>query len=441
MDPIATPTLRSRIRGGLLRGGTQWLLIGSLVGGVAAYLFQVLGARALGEEAYAPIGTLWTIQYLLWSVFLYAVETYVNREVVLGRLGKRMGSGPALRIGGWIGALALVLTVVTWSLGESLFYGTEDLALVAGLIVVGYGAFAVVRGRLAGAGRYRAYGLVSASESVIRLVAAGMVALVAATTRALAWTLPLGALAVAGVWFAARLRPGGLTETPQAPTEAPRAGRFLLITTVTNGALQVLLAGAPLAVLALGAGPAEVSVVFVTMTAARVPVVLALGGLLSRMLPAFVHVLEERGDAAGAGLANRIGLGTVVLAVMGGAAGAALGRPLVALFFGSGFAPPWWFAAATAAGVLLATGGMLLNQLLIARGLEHRLPVPWFIGLTAGAGVVLLTSGSPTLRIALGFLVGEAVAVVALIIAARWPRPGKDSSLRGGPISDHDLQM
>lgn len=422
MEPVPPATFRSRLTGGLYRGGTQWLVLGSLVGGVAAYLFQVVGARALGEEAYAPISTLWTIQYLFWSVFLYAVETYVNREVVLGRIGQTMSASAILRVGGWVAAVALALTATTWLLREPLFYGVDDLPVVAGLIVGAFGAFAVVRGRFAGSGRFKIYGLVTASESVIRLVLAVAVALVAATTRALAWIMPVGAFAAAGWWLLLGRRRADLREELERPQEPPRSGRFLVLTTATNAAVQVLLAGAPLVVVALEAGPAEVSIVFVTMTAARVPVVLALGGLLSRMLPTFVRVLEERGDAAGAGMSDRIGLGTFLVAAVAALAGGLLGSPLIALFFGGGFAPPWWFAAATGGGVVLGTGGMLLNQLLIARGLEHRLPAPWFAGLAAGALAVAVTGGTPIVRVAAGFVVGEVVAVAAVTVAARLPR-------------------
>lgn len=407
---------------GLVRGGTQWLLVGSLVGGIAAYLFQVVGARALGEEAYAPIGTLWTIQYLCWSVFLYAVETYVNREAVLGRLDQRMGARAILRTGGWIVGVAGALTATTWALRDTLFYGVDELPLVAGLIVMSFGAFAVVRGRFAGAGRFRDYGLVTASESVIRLMLAVLVALVAATTQALAWTMPVGALAAAGWWLVARRGPTEPPDERVEQDESPRSGRFIGLTTATNAAVQVLLAGAPLAVVALGAGPAEVSIVFVTMTAARVPVVLALGGLLSRMLPTFVRVLDQRGDAAGVRIAGGIGMATLVLGAIGALAGGLVGSPLIALFFGGGFAPPWWFAAATGGGVVLGTGGMLLNQLVIARGLEHRLPAPWYAGLAAAALAVWVAGGTPIARVAAGFIIGEAVALAALVVTARLPR-------------------
>jgi O-antigen/teichoic acid export membrane protein len=417
-SPTSPPRRRGRIAAGLLRGGTHWLVVGSLIGGFAAYVFQVIGARALGEEAYAPISTLWTIQYLCWSIFLYAVETLVNREVVLGRIGERMETGIALRLVGALVGGAIVVTGGAWLARGALFYGFDDLALVAGAVVLGFGAFAVVRGRLAGTGRFRAYGLVTAAESTLRLaLAAGVVGL-AAATRPLAWTLPAGAAAAAAFWVVLGRRHRGAPEVDPDQLQPPRAGRFLALTTASNAVVQLLLAGAPLVVVALGARPAEVSMVFITVTAARVPVVLALGGLLSRMLPAFVHILEDHGDAMGVTLARRIAGATLLLGGVAGAAGALVGGPLVALFFGEGFTPPSWFAAATGTGVVLATGGMLLNQLLVARGLEHRLVAPWYGALLAAALAIFVTSGSPSYRVAIAFVVGELVAILALTLAA-----------------------
>jgi O-antigen/teichoic acid export membrane protein len=421
VEPQPRPVARvwTRMMGGVTRGGTQWLLLGSVLGGVGAYLFQVLGTRALGEEAYAPIGTLWTIQYLFWSIFLFAVETYVTRETVVGRVGRTFRGGAAVRTWAWILTVAGLLTAASWLVRDRLFYGAGDLAFVAGLTVISFGAFAIVRGRLAGVGRFRAYGLVSASESLIRLAVATAVVLVAATTRSLAWTLPAGAAAAASWWFLLRRRRRDAFLDRPRSMEPPRTGRFLTLTTTANGAGQVLLAGGPLALVALAAGPAELSVFFVTITAARVPVVVALGGVLSRLLPTFSRVLSERGRVVLPGLAARLVGGTVLVAALGAAGGAAIGSQLIGFFFGAGFAPPWWLAAVAGGGVFMATGGMLLNQLLIAAGLEHRLPACWLAALATGVLVVILTSGTPTARVSAGFIAGEVVAVTALTVAAR----------------------
>jgi hypothetical protein len=260
---------------------------------------------------------------------------------------------------------------------------------------------------------------VSAAESLLRLALAVVVVLIVPTTKALAWTMPFGAAIAASFWFVVRGDPG------EPPADAPeglgpsRAGRFLVLTSVANAAGQLLLAGGPLALVALAAAPSELSVFFVTITAARVPVVLALGGLLSRLLPTFGRILTARGRDAVPSLAARIAVGTVAVAAVGTALGFAAGSQLIGLFFGSGFEPPPWLAAIAAGGALVATGGMVLNQLLVAAGLEHRLPIPWIGGLLAGSLVLLIVDGTPTQRVAAGFVSGEITALTLLLIAAR----------------------
>jgi O-antigen/teichoic acid export membrane protein len=434
LEPLRSA--RARLLRGLTRRGTQWLVVGSVLGGLGAYLFQIVGTRALGEEAYAPIGTLWTIQFLTWSIFLQPIESFVTREVVTGRAAPSLSRTVAVRTWAWVALVAGTVAGTSWLAGERLFYGVEGLAVVAGLIAVSFGAFAFVRGGLAGHERFRAYGFVSAAESLLRFALAVVVVVIVPTTRALAWTMPFGAAIAASFWFVVRGDPGGPPVGAPEGLGPSRAGRFLVLTSAANAAGQLLLAGGPLALVALAAAPSELSVFFVTITAARVPVVLALGGLLSRLLPTFGRILAARGRDAVSSLAARIAVGTVAVAAVGAALGFAAGSQLIGLFFGSGFEPPPWLAAIAAGGVLIATGGMVLNQLLVAAGLEHRLPIPWIGGLLAGSLVLMIVDGTPTQRVAAGFISGEIVALVALLVAARWRHrsgPRVDPGDRGGP--------
>jgi O-antigen/teichoic acid export membrane protein len=422
---------RSVVGEGLTRKGTHWLLGGALVGGFAAYLFQLVGTRALGHDAYAPIGTLWTIQYLCWSIFLSSIESYVTREVFVGRVGGTLLRATAARIWMWIGGLAAILTAGCWLVRDRLFYGVGDLAVVAGLTLLSFGGLAVVRGRLAGEERFGAFGLLSAAESLVRVALAVGIVLIAPTARALAWALPVGAAAAAGSWFALESRRKDSLSARAATPEPSRLGRFLMLNSVSNGAVHLLLAGGPLALVVLSARPEEVSIFFVTITAARVPVVFALGGVLSRLLPSFTRVLDSRGPEALPSLARRLALGTVLIAAVGAATGAAVGSQLIAFLFGAGFEPPSWLAAAAAGAALLATGGMVLNQLLVAGGLEQRLPLPWIGGIAVALASILLVAGTPSWRTAVACVVGELAAIVGLVIAARSSDSSRPPTTKG----------
>lgn len=414
---------------GIRARGTHWMLVGAGVAAVGAYLFQLIGARSLGQVAYAPIGALWTVQYLIVSVILYPVETYVTHRTLLGHASGPGARAPLARIWGWIAGTSVILTASAWALRSQLFLGMADVALVVGLVTVAYAAFMIVRGRLAGTERFKAYGLVTASESLGRAVLAAGVVWVAATTRALAWVMPLGALGAAALWLILKRRPREPRPARAMPLAPTRPLRFLVVTTTANGMLQLLLAGGPLVLVFLGAPPEDVSILFVTLAAARVPLVFFFSGLLSRLLPTFLHLAGSEEGRALTRTSLWIALGTGGVALLGGLAAAAIGSSLVGVLFGRSFAPEWWVAAGVTTGVLLATGSMVLNQLLIAQGSEDRSLIAWGVALAASAGTLVTAGGAPTTRVVIAFVVGEAVALLGLAAGAR--RPSLVSALPG----------
>ena len=403
---------------GLQVGGTSWMVVGSLIAGVGAYAFQVVAARGLGEVGYAPISVLWTIQYLLLAVVLYSMESYVTRAVVLGADAPARVRRAVAVLGAWVAVLAVVLSGLTYVAREALFGGAGVLSLAVGAIVIGYGAFVVVRGALAGRSRFKSYGAATALESVVRLAVAVAALLWIGSTGAVAWSLPAGAVGAAAWWLVARRaqgsRPAALDSLPLG---SGRPTRFLLLTTVANGAAQALLAAGPLILVPLGATPAAISVFFVTVTAARAPLVVVQGGVLSRVLPTFTR-MAARGDSASLGrVALWLAAATALLAGVGAAAAAVAGPTVVALLFGDAFRPQWWLVAGAIGGVVLATGGMLLNQMLIAEGREERLVAPWLLALAVAVGTLLVVAGDPVLRVTAGFVAGETVALGALVVA------------------------
>lgn len=403
---------------GLTTRGTHWMVVGAVAAALGAYLFQLIGARALGEIGYAPISALWTIQYLIVSVVLYPVETYVTHRSLLHHTGPRIDA--IVHIWSWIGATALLLTAVTWLLREPLFHGLGDLALVVGLVTGTFGAFMIVRGALAGTERFKAYGLVTATESIGRAAIAGGAMLVASSTRALAWTMPFGALAAAALWLIVRRRP----REPRALDHAPepfRAGRFLVLTTAANAILQLLLAGGPLVLAFAGGTAADVSILFVTLMAARVPLLFFFSGLLSRLLPTFLHLAGTDEGQALQKAARWIAVGTFAAAPVGALGAAAVGGPLLGLLFGSAFAPPSWMAAGATAGVLLATGSMVLNQVLVAQSSPARSLVAWVVALLAAAVGLLAIGGDPAERVVWAFVISEVVALAGLVVAVQGP--------------------
>jgi O-antigen/teichoic acid export membrane protein len=420
VDPSGIPGgLMQRFALGLRARGTQWMVAGAGLAAFGAYLFQLFGTRALGEARYAPIGTLWTIQYLLVSVALLPVETYVARESLRasGRDPRWTGVSYA-RLWLWLSVLALASTAACWLLREQLFHGLHDLALVVGVLVIVYAAFLIVRGRLAGAERYKAYGLVTATESMTRAGLAAVAAALAAGAGVFAWIMPVGPALAAAWWLLLRRTRLEGAPTPTSQTTAPGNAKFFASTTAANAIMQTLLAGGPLLLAFLHASPEEISIFFVTVTAVRVPLVFAFGGMLSRLLPTFMRLGAGDVDRGPTGVAIKIAIGTLVAAALLGIAAARVGAQVVAFLFGKSFEPPWWLAAGATVGVVLATGSILLYQLLIARGGEVRGLIAWCVALIAAALAVALTNGSPTARAVVGLMTGEIIALVGLVVVA-----------------------
>jgi O-antigen/teichoic acid export membrane protein len=397
------------------------MVAGAALAAIGAYLFQVVGTRALGNDGFAPVGTLWTIQYLLVSVVLLPIETHIaRRSLISGSTDLHATGLSVISLWGWLTVIAVVASTVCWLVRDQLFRGPDEFALIVGALVLAYGTFLIVRGRLAGTERFKAYGLVTASESMARAVAAVLVAAFIPSVRAFGWVMPLGAFVAALWWVPLRRQPREPRWTHAGTPKPPHTARFLALTSSANAITQTLLAGGPLLLAFLDAPAEEISIFFVTITAVRIPLVFAFGGVLSRLLPTFMWLEGgERRSARGVSLA--IGLGTLAVALPMGAVAAAIGGPAVTLLFGEAFRPTWWLAAGGTVGVLLATGSIIMQQLLIARGEEARGLVAWAAGLAASAGAVAIAPGSVTARCVVGLLTGLGVALFALVLAACLP--------------------
>jgi O-antigen/teichoic acid export membrane protein len=376
--------------------GTVWVVVGSLVAALLAYAFQIVGGRALGAEAFAPIGVLWTVQFLAIQVLYQPLEHLVNREV-----SNRRAPGAA-RVAAFGVTAGVLAAVVLGSTGE-LYVDHALYVPLAGLLVSGYALFGYVRGHLAGQGRFRAFGLVTASEATLRLAAA--LALVwAGGARGLAVAMVLAPL-VAAFW----LRRSGL------PSTRGSFARDLRPLVAASVFAQGLLGLAPLVVAVLGATAATVSVVFMTFTIYRGPLWI-LQGLMARAMPILVGLVRAGDEARLRRWMAGIVLGTGGLAVLGALAGALLAPPVLGWLVGGDFRPSPGFSAMVAAGVLLAAGGGFMNQVLLALGWLRSITAAWALGFALAAVTTLVVPTTPVLRVGVGFLVGEVVALAALAV-------------------------
>ena len=144
---MSAPVIEADKRG-FRAPGTTFMVAGGLIGAVGAYIFQVYGGRALGPEAFAPIGVLWTTFFILATVLLVPVEQYVTREVASGRKAIPHDLRPATvmaLIGAVLGGGFAVVTL------ERLFEGSWQyilqiillLPLVTPIVIIAIGVFFV----------------------------------------------------------------------------------------------------------------------------------------------------------------------------------------------------------------------------------------------------------------------------------------------------------
>ena len=383
--------------------GTLYMVLGTLVAGIGNYTYQLLGGRALGPDDFAPVGTLLTLHFLAFIVVLLPVEQLVIRSLSVGGVVDRSTRRTVVVTV----TVAAGATAAAAGFGsERLFGGAPMFAVVAALSVITHGVFVVARGNLAGDRHFRSYGLASGGAAVVRLAVAAAVIAAGPTPLAVAAAVAIGPVVV--LLWPSRVRWSG---RPRGQSDMA-AGRFLSGFILAAAASQVLLLAGPLVAGLLGASAAAVSIVFVTFTLARTPLVFGYN-LIARVLPPFTNLVQIGHDHELHWWVRRLTLGGLALAVPMGLVGGALGPWVVRILFGEGFRPDAVFAALAAAGVILAGASLFIGQVLVARGDTARLAWAWLIGLAAAAVALMATSATEiVLRIGIAFLAGEVAALL-----------------------------
>lgn len=380
---------------------TRAVVLGSAVSGVAGYVFSILGVRILGDTAYANIAVLWTIQYLVVSITLLNIEAWVTRH-----------KGVAPWIGGWVAGLAALVTGVGIMASNQLFHGDPWWwGLIAGAITLAYGLLIAARGQLASAEHFNAFGALNGGEALIRLaLALGLVALGSAPW---AWgaIMPVGPVVVVLIW----LTMGGQFTRSHAPFPT----YYLLNTTLSNGISQLLLAGAPLVVALMGASPTVTSLVFVTTTLGRAPLVFLHGGLLARILPPLLAIAQGNDRHRIAMAMNRVLVVTTAALVAAFIGGGLIGPPVVALAYGQNLRPSFMLAGFTGVAVVATMAALLLGQVLIALRAERDMALPWIIGLIATACAAMVLPLPLSEVIVAASAIGAIVATLGLSVVVR----------------------
>lgn len=405
----------------MVRDGTPVMALGSVIAGIAAYAFQVIGGRALGEIGFAPVASLLSIHSLILAVLLTPVELLTVRRLTLRRGGAPDEHDRRSIIITIAVSLAVMVVFVETTIDR--FFGGNQIYMVIGAAVVAtHAIFALGRGYLAGEGRYVAYGTASGSAALVRVaLAIGVVigSAGAATAEGLSWAIALPPLVILA-W-----RPFVRRQRRRVPARAGSGS--LMAGFVLAGAIsQAFVLAGPLVAGALEPDPmavdAVVSIVFVTFSLARAPLLLA-QNLAARLLAGLTKLVAATDYGQLRSWSRRLGFAGLVAAPLSYVAGAWLGPPVIGLLFGDSFRPDPTLAGLAVAGCALAAASVFLDQVLIALGATGKLATAWTIALAVAGGTLFLVPGDPGIRVGTAMLVGELAALLVVMIAAEISSP------------------
>lgn len=412
-----------RFRHGVADAGA--LAVGTVVNGLAAYVFVALGTRRLGAEGFAPISVLWTFFAITAATTVFPVQHWILRT--LAAEGEaRVRAGLPFILGGNL-VLALVLGGSTWWFREALFgsdarwwYPSAIAVLTLSAAVTG-----VLRGGLAGRGRFLATATAIGAENSLRVLA-GLVAVAFGWGAAGFTGAMLAGVLVAACWpsafrFAAVPVADNAIAGPGAVTPAEsrvdRRDSLGFVTGFAGASLiaQVVLTSGPVVLALLGGAPGEITGLFTALALFRAPYLLGLGvaarvtGTLTALVVAGRTRALRRLRWASVGL-------TLLAALAAGLIASLVGPWLLRVVFGGDVRLSHGVVGLVAAVNMLAVGSLLQSLFFIARSDAARVLRIWLAAL-ATALVWLLFSPSSALATVVGALAAaELVAFTALAV-------------------------
>jgi O-antigen/teichoic acid export membrane protein len=271
--------------------GTFAVGAGIAIIGLASYVFQVLAYRQLtvrGDTAeYSAVFGLWTVVYIVTPGFFQPLEQEVGRAVA-HRRAQGIGAGPLVKRSAVIGAALALFTIgisvaAVVPLTSRVFDHNSVLFISLLLAIVIYSATYIARGTYSGNGRFGAYGVMLASDGIVRVIATVILVVVGCRTPgpyALAIALP----PAAALFISSRGQKNLLLPGPPAPySELSTALGWLVLGAVFTQALSYSPYVAAIA-LETHADANRVGKFAAGFLVARIPI-LAFGAVQAALLP------------------------------------------------------------------------------------------------------------------------------------------------------------
>jgi len=391
------------------RRGTIVIIVGTAVSAMSVLVYEAIAGRSLGAEGFAPIGVLWTIGFMVFTVLMLPVEQFITRLLVLAGGAAGAVAARSRLIVLVLGGAVVVGVAFAWLSVDQFFAGNPTWVWIVLTIMITRAALASARGFLAGRRRFAAYGAAVAMEGLTLVVLAAGAALADLGATSYGWAMAVAPLTV----FVLRpFRPAAWSGPVHS--EGVSASAFLGWLLVATASAQLVLAGGPIVVGLIGGSSAAVSVFFVTFTLFRGPITSAYN-LVARVLPDFTAMAAQGRTAELHRWAWRLLTGGLALAALSAAAAGILGADIVGAIYGSEFTPTSLVAALGGAGVGAGLAVLFVQQIYVAAGSTRSLAAGWLAALAIAAGAIAFTAASdPVLRVAVGFAAGEIAALLIL---------------------------
>lgn len=389
------------------RSDATRVAVATAIAAATSLLVQVIATRWASTPDDATLFlTFWSSLFVGFGL-LSGISVETTRTVTSARQNADRHSGPrmltvALVVGAGVG-LVVAATAPWW--GPAVFpRAGVPLALLCALGIAGYALHSVLVGALAGSSQWRVYSRLIGADSLVRLGAVLLVALVSGSLLGMA----AGAVIAAFTWLVfcwwSRTARTAFAVRSDVPTRT--LSRRMAAASVANGASAVIAVGFPTLLSLTTPHDAYVAAApfLVAVTLTRAPLMIPLNAYQGVAVSHFVRHRDQ-------GLRALFPIARVVVAV--GVVGAALAWLL----------GPW-----------------LLE--LVLGGPEHRVDGPVLAGLTAAAaGLALLTLTGAVCQaltrhgaFVAGWLVAVAVTVVVLMLPGSMEARSV-AALAAGPIA------
>lgn len=394
--------------------GTGSVGLGIVISAVTAYVFVIITLNSLGTAPKAAFSAFWAVIFVIGPGFFLPIEQEVGRAVS-HRRAQGQGSKPLVvkaAILGSIITLVLIVAAVALApiLGNEIYKGDQTFTIALCISFVSFFLVSLVKGVLAGEGRFRPYAEVLAIDASARLLMAIGLAVAGVETAGL-YALCIGIAPLIALPISLRGQRRILQPGPDAPMKELSTNLGWLL--AGSVLMQALAYSSLLGVNILGTDADELIVAGFASAffIARIPV-LAFQAIQGTLLPKLAGLAGAgEHDEFRAGLQKLLAL-VVAVAVLGTLGAFVLGPTVGKILFND------FTMGAGGLGLLAAGSGVFIIALTLAQGLmalggHHLVAIAWGVGVAVCIALMAVISGLEA-RVDIGFLIGSVATTVVM---------------------------